>query len=93
MLARLAVIKKRFLEYHRYIETNNPKSAYALYTLNNRHEYGPLHTTMEFLKPCNKGWHMNSLKNFYIETHQLKGSLIHEQNLGETNPLLASIFI
>ena len=84
-------LKRRFLEHHRYIKTNDPKSTYALHILN-RHEYGPLHTTVELLKPCNKGWCMNYLENSYIQSYQLKGSLIHEQNLGEINPLLAFIF-
>jgi hypothetical protein len=85
-------LKTRFLERHRYIKTNNPKSAYALHIHNNKHEYGSLRTTMELLKPCNNGWRMNSLENFYIQLHQQKGSLMHEQNLGEVKPLFVFVF-
>jgi hypothetical protein len=73
-------------------QTNNPKSAYALRILNNRHEFSRLHTPMQLLKLCTKGWPMNSLEDFYIQLHQQKGFLIHEQNLGEINPLFSFAF-
>ena len=60
-------LKTRFSEHHRYIRTNDPKSAYALHILNNRHEYGPLQPTMELLKICNKGWRMNTMESSYIQ--------------------------
>jgi hypothetical protein len=42
-------LKLRYQEHIRYIRNNNPQSAYALHILNNRHEYGPMHNTMELL--------------------------------------------
>jgi hypothetical protein len=47
-------LKTRFIEHHRHIRTNEPKSAYALHILNNKHEYGPLQSTMELIKSCKK---------------------------------------
>jgi hypothetical protein len=41
-------------EHCSYIKSSNPKSAYALHILNNRHEYGPLPTTMKLIKSCNE---------------------------------------
>jgi hypothetical protein len=32
------------------------------------------------IKTCNEGWHMNCLKNFYIQQYQLQGSSINESN-------------
>jgi hypothetical protein len=52
-------ITKKHKEHTRYIKTNNPISAYALHTLNNRHEYGTAEETLVLLKPCNKGKRMN----------------------------------
>jgi hypothetical protein len=43
-------LKERFLEHQRYIKANDPKSAYALHILENRHEYGPINNTMEHVK-------------------------------------------
>jgi hypothetical protein len=42
-------LKACYIEHHRYIKTNEQKSAYALHTLNNKHEYGPLQSTMKLL--------------------------------------------
>ena len=36
----------RYSEHTRYIKNNDPKSAYALHILNNRHEFGPIKDTM-----------------------------------------------
>jgi hypothetical protein len=47
-------LRQRYAEHRRYIKTNNPKSAYALHILNNRHEYGPIHSTMTLFKTCKK---------------------------------------
>ena len=46
--------RSRHKELIRYIKTNTPVSAYALYILNKRHEYGKAEQTTELLKPCNK---------------------------------------
>jgi hypothetical protein len=56
--------KLRYQAHTRYIKNNNPQSAYAMHILNNRHEYGPIHNTMELLKnrstKLNSSFHMNS---------------------------------
>ena len=41
------------------ITTNNSNSAYALYNLNNRHEYGSMEDTMILLKTCTKRLKIN----------------------------------
>ena len=76
-------LKARYSEHCRYIKTNDPKSAYALYVLNNRHEYGPIETTMSLIRSCRKGSHMNTLENFYIQYYYQKDILIPEQQPGE----------
>jgi hypothetical protein len=35
---------------HPIHKKNNPHSAYTMHIINNRHEYGPMHNTMELLK-------------------------------------------
>jgi hypothetical protein len=65
-------LKARYIEHQRYIETNDPKSAYAMHILNNKHEYGPLKSTMELLRTCKKGWHMKILENVYIQNTIIK---------------------
>jgi hypothetical protein len=44
-------LELRYQEHTRSIRNNNPTSAYALHILQNRHEYGPMNTTMDLLKP------------------------------------------
>jgi ribosomal protein L30/L7E len=46
-------LRLRYKQHNRYIK-NNPRSAYAMHILNNRHENGPMHNTMELLKQINK---------------------------------------
>jgi hypothetical protein len=41
-------LKPRYQEHMRYIKHNNPKSAYALHILNNKHEYGPINDTRTY---------------------------------------------
>ena len=48
-------IPTKHKEHTRYIRTNKPTSAYALYVLNNRHEYGTAKETLGLLRLCNKG--------------------------------------
>jgi hypothetical protein len=84
-------LKARYIEHHRYVRTNEPKSAYALHILNNKHEYGPLQSKMELLKTCKKGWHMNILEIFYIQQQYQKGTLMNEQHPGEGNSLFKII--
>ena len=56
-------LSARFNEHIRYIKSNNPKSAYAIHILNHRHEYDPIDTTMDLLKPCEKGKRLNKWEN------------------------------
>ena len=53
-------INIRHKEYIRHIKTNNRHSAYAIYILHKRHEYGPAKETLQLLRPCSKGSQMNS---------------------------------
>jgi hypothetical protein len=43
-----------YSEHKRYIKFNEPKSAYALHILNNKHEYGTIQSTMKVLKDAKK---------------------------------------
>jgi len=47
-------LKQRYQEHIRCIRYNEPQSVYALYILNNKHEYGPINNTMTVLKHINK---------------------------------------
>ena len=80
-------LKARFLEHHRYIRSNEPKSAYAQHLLEQGHEYGPLHENMILVKTCKKGRCMNILEQFFIQTYQKLETLIEEQHPIEKNPL------
>jgi hypothetical protein len=46
--------------------SNNPKSANVLHILNNQHEYGPVGTTLDLPKPCEKGKRLNSWENYVM---------------------------
>jgi len=39
----------------RYVKQKDPRSAYALHTLNNKHEYEPIINTISLIKRVNKG--------------------------------------
>jgi len=80
-------ISIRYKEHIRYIKTNNPQSAYALHILNNRHEYGPQKETMQLLKTCTKGKHMNSWEAMYIQEYHRKDLLVTEQQPFDHNIL------
>ena len=47
-------LQQRYQKHVRYIRHNEPQSAYAQHTLNNKHEYGPIDNTMTLLKHINK---------------------------------------
>jgi hypothetical protein len=64
----------------------------VIHILNNIHEYGPIQTTMQIIKTCNKDWYMNCLGNVYIQQYKLQGSLTDEQNTVEINPLFTLIY-
>jgi hypothetical protein len=76
----------RYSEQTRYIKNNDPKSAYALHILENKHEYGAIHDIMHLLKPCSKGRSMTTMENLYIQIFHKQGTLIDEKHATE-NPL------
>jgi hypothetical protein len=82
---------KHKTEHCRYIKTNDPKSAYTLHVLNNRHEFGPINSTMTLIRSRKKGSHMNTLENFYIHDYHQNGTLIPEQQLREPSILFKLI--
>jgi hypothetical protein len=59
--------------------------------LENRHEYGPIDNTMELIKSCKKGRHMNILENYNMQLFQKHNLLIDEQIPLEDNPLFKFI--
>jgi hypothetical protein len=63
----------------------------VLHILNNKHKYGPKHTTVQLIKTHNKGWHINILEIFYFQQFQCQGSLIYEQSVGKINHLFALV--
>jgi hypothetical protein len=80
-------ITTRHKEYIRYIKTNNPPSAYATHTLNNRHECGIANDTLKLIKPCRKSMKMNHWENMYIQIYRQQNQVIPEQRVNELNPL------
>jgi predicted GIY-YIG superfamily endonuclease len=81
-------LKQRYQEHMRYIENNNPQSAFALHILNNRHEYGTIDKIMTLLKTIR---HMPSLipyKQFFIQAHHQQNKLIAEQNPAKHSPII-----
>ena len=80
-------LKLRYQEHTRSIRNNNPTSAYALHILQNRHEYGPINTTMNLLKSLSTPSLLIPHERFFIQSFHKEGKLISEQNPGENNPL------
>jgi hypothetical protein len=80
-------IDVRFKEHIRYIRSNNSTSAYAAHILENRHEYGTKENTLQSLKACRKGKHMDCWESLYIQVLRHKQVLIDEQLMGDINPL------
>jgi hypothetical protein len=85
---RLRCIRSECRRAHR---KKKKKKAYALHILNNQHEYTTIHNSMELIKPCKKGWHMNITENLYIPLYYKQHILIEEQNPVEENPLFRFI--
>jgi hypothetical protein len=81
----------RFKDHHRYVHTNNPKSAFAMHILNNNHQYDSIEETLQLIEPRNKGNRMNHLENLYIQQYHTLGLLMEEQNTFEYNSLFALI--
>jgi len=79
-------LKSRYQEHTRYIK-NDPRSAYALHILNNRHEYGNINDTMTLLKPINQPHLLLPFEQIYIQTLYHNNELIPEQHPNEHNPL------
>lgn len=48
-------LKRRYQEHMRYIKQKDPRSAYDLHTLTNKHEYETIINTMSLIKRVNKG--------------------------------------
>ena len=74
-------------ENTRYIKTNNPVSAYALYILNSRHEHGNADQTIQLLQLWNKGSKMNCWESFYIHIFKQQNTLIDDQKVNDLNQL------
>jgi hypothetical protein len=66
----------RFKEHTRYIRNNDPKSAYAQHILDNQHEPGPPHKTIELIQACNKRNEILHWENLYIQKYSTEGKLI-----------------
>jgi hypothetical protein len=77
----------RFKEHIRYIKSSNSTSAYAAHILENGHEYGTKENTLQLLKPCHKGKHMDCWEALRMQALHHKQVLIGEQQIGEVNPL------
>jgi hypothetical protein len=82
----------RYQEHIRYIENNNPQSAYAMHILNNRHEYGPMHNTLELLYQINKTKFLIPYEQLYIQSYHHHKQLILEQNSGEYNQMYQLVY-
>ena len=79
----------RFKEHIRYIRSNNSTSVYAAHIIENRHEYGTKENTLQLLKPCRKGKHMDCWEALYMQELHHKQVLIGEQQIGDVNPRLS----
>jgi hypothetical protein len=80
-------IDVRFKEHIRYIISNNTTSAYAAHILENKHEYGTKENTLQLLKACHKGKHMDCWESLDIQALRHKQVLIDAQLMGDMNPL------
>jgi hypothetical protein len=61
-------LKLRFQEHIRYIQHNNPQSAYAQHIIQNRHEYGPIEHLMTILKPLRDTTLLTPYEQCFIQT-------------------------
>jgi hypothetical protein len=85
-------LKQRYKEHIRYIQNNDPQSAYATHIINNLHEYGDINDNMSMLKQINKGPYINTLEQFYIQLFAYNNKLIPEQNTGDYSPIFRLIY-
>jgi hypothetical protein len=81
-------LRIRYQGHTRYIRNNDPQSAYALHIRQNRHEYGPIDTTMTLLKPLNNTSLLTPYEQYYIHSLHKNGKLIPEQSRGDPSPLI-----
>jgi hypothetical protein len=64
-----------------------------MHILNNKHEYGPMHNTMELIKQINKTKFLIPYEQLYIQSHHHHHKqLIPEQNSGECNPMYQVVY-
>jgi hypothetical protein len=47
------------------------RHTYALHILNNKHEYGPMHNTMEILKQINQTKFLIPYEQLHIQSHHI----------------------
>lgn len=47
-----------------------------MHILKKRHEWDPVNSTMDLLKPCEKSIRLNSWENYYIHECQMKGKFV-----------------
>ena len=80
-------LRARHQEHTRYIKNNDPRSAYALHILNNKHEYGTMEETMTLLRSIDKQTLLLPTEQLYIQTLHDNNELIPEQIPNEPNPL------
>jgi hypothetical protein len=72
-------LKQIYQEHIRYIQNDNPQSAYAQHILNNQHEYGTITDTMTLPKHERKTSMLIRYEQLFIQTHYHNGHLITEQ--------------
>jgi hypothetical protein len=72
---------------HEIYRTKDTQSAYALYILNNKHEYGAINNTMFLLEQVNKGPLLNRFEQFHIRLYYHRNKHTPEQNKAERNPM------
>ena len=80
-------LKTRYNEHVMHIKNNNPQSAYAQHTLNNRHQFGTIDSTMTLLKPLHSQNLLTTHEQLYIHYFHKSGNLIFEQSPGSPNLL------
>jgi hypothetical protein len=80
-------IMSGYQKHIRYIKNNDPRSAYALHILNNRHEYGNIHDTMTLLKQINTPEILLPYEQMYMQSLYHNNELIQEQHPKEHNPM------
>jgi hypothetical protein len=56
------------------------------------HEYGSINNNMFLLKQVNKGPHMNSREQFYIQLYAHNKKLVPEQTPGEFIPIYQFVY-